>query len=68
MRAGLNVKLLILAWCGSGLALVALTLLAGPLGLGEPGFGYKKLLALLVGLETCGCGLVLRSRLHGLPE
>ena len=49
--------------CAGGLALAALALAAVPLGLGGLGFGYKKLLALLIGLEACGCGLLLRQRL-----
>ena len=47
---------------GLGLALLALVTL--PLHLGDPGFGYKKLLLLLLGLECCGCGLLLWRRLR----
>jgi hypothetical protein len=49
---------------GLGLALLALATL--PLHLGGPGFGYKKLIALLIGLECCGCGLLLWRRLRPL--
>jgi hypothetical protein len=53
---------------GGGLALALLALATLPLGLGGPDFGYKKLLALLLGLEACGCGLLLWRRLRPLRQ
>ncbi len=58
--------LLAAALCALGLALALLALLSVPLGLGGAGFGYKKLLALLLGLETAACGLLLWRRLRVL--
>lgn len=51
------------ALCAMGLLLVLLALAAVPLGLGGPGFGYKKLLLFLGGLECAACGLLLWRRL-----
>ncbi len=54
----------VLGLAGGGLLLALLALAAVPLGLGGPGFGYRKLLLLLFGLECCGCGLLLWRRLR----
>lgn len=54
------------ALCGGGLFLALIALAAIPLGIGGLGFGYKKLLLLLCGLECCGCGLLLWRRLRRL--
>ncbi len=63
---GKPVALLIAAALLGGGILLALAALATiPLGLGGPGFGYKKLLLLLVGLEAAGCGAALWRRLRG---
>lgn len=56
--------LVVLVLCVGGLLLALLALAAVPLGLGGPGFGYKKLLLLLFGLECCGCGVLLWRRLR----
>jgi hypothetical protein len=58
--------LLAAALCTLGLGVAVLALAAVPLGLGGAGFGYKKLLGVLLGLETCGCGLLLWSRLRAI--
>ena len=58
--------LLAAALCALGLGVVVLALVAVPLGLGGAGFGYKKLLGLLLGLEACGCGVLLWSRLRAI--
>lgn len=55
-----------LVLCALGLLVAVLALLAVPLGLGGAGFGYKKLLALLLGLEAVGCGVLLWRRLRAL--
>lgn len=52
------------ALCGGGGLLAVLALAAVPLGLGGDGFGYKKLLALLIGLETAACGALLWARVR----
>jgi hypothetical protein len=52
-------------WCG-GLVLAALILAAIPLGIGGDGFGYRKLLVLLIGVECCGAGLLLWRRLRAI--
>ena len=57
--------LLAVALCGGGCVLAAFALATVPLGLGGAGFGYKKLLLLLVGLEAAGCGLLLWRRIPG---
>ena len=49
-----------------GLGLSALVLIAVPLGVGGDGFGYRKLLALLFGLEGCCCGLLLWRRIKAI--
>jgi hypothetical protein len=64
-RAGL---LLALSLCALGLLVAALTAIAVPLGLGGAGFGYKKVLALFLGLEIAFCGALLWRRLRALPE
>jgi hypothetical protein len=51
------------ALCGGGLVFAATAIVSAPLGLGGPGFGYKKLLLLLGGLEAAGCGVLLWKRL-----
>jgi len=56
-------QLLALGLCALGLLAVALLLIALPLGLGGAGFGYKKVLALLLGLEIACCGALLWRRL-----
>jgi hypothetical protein len=56
--------LVAVALVGGGVVLALLALAAAPLGLGAPGFGYRKLLLLLGGLECCGCGLLLWRRLR----
>lgn len=56
--------LVAVALVGGGVVLALLALVAAPLGLGVPGFGYRKLLLLLCGLECCGCGALLWRRLH----
>lgn len=57
------------ALIGGGLFVAALALLAVPLGLGGPGFGYRKLLLLLFGLEAAYCGAWLWRRLgRGHPQ
>ena len=48
--------------CG-GILLAVAAVATIPLGLGGPGFGYKKLLMLLIGLEAAGCGILLWRRL-----
>jgi hypothetical protein len=53
--------------CALGLLVAALLLIAVPLGLGGAGFGYKKVLALLLGLELAFCGAILWRRLRALP-
>jgi hypothetical protein len=53
------------ALCGGGLVFAAVAVASVPLSLGGPGFGYKKLLLLLVGLEVAGCGALLWKRLNG---
>ena len=58
--------LLAAALCVGGVAVVALALTAAPLGLGGAGFGYKKVIGLLIGLEMAGCGVLLRQRLQRL--
>ena len=57
--------LLAVALCGGGCILAAVAIAAIPLGLGGDGFGYKKLLVLLIGLESAGCGALLWHRLRG---
>ncbi|MFN8513415.1 MAG: hypothetical protein U0232_06845 [Thermomicrobiales bacterium] len=52
------------ALCGGGLVFAAVAIATIPLGLGGPGFGYKKLLLLLAGLETAGCGVLLWRRIR----
>jgi hypothetical protein len=52
------------ALCGGGLVFAAVAIAAIPLGLGGPGFGYKKLILLLVGLEAAGCGVLLWRRVR----
>ena len=52
--------------CALGLGVALFALVVVPLGLGGAGFGYKKLLGLLLGLETCGCGVLLWSRLRAI--
>jgi hypothetical protein len=52
--------------CVSGLGVALLALAVVPLGLGGAGFGYKKLLGLLLGLESCGCGILLWFRLRAI--
>ena len=52
------------ALCGGGLLFAAVAVATIPLDIGGPGFGYKKLLLLLVGLEAAGCGLLLMKRLR----
>ena len=54
------------ALCCGGLALAALIVAAIPLGIGGPGFGYRKLLVLLIGLECCGAGLLLWRRIRAI--
>lgn len=54
------------ALCLGGLGVAALVLIAVPLGVGGVGFGYRKLLALLFGLEICGCGLLLWRRVRAI--
>jgi hypothetical protein len=54
------------ALCALGLEVAVVALAAVPLGLGGAGFGYKKLLAVLLGLETCGCGVLLWFRLRAI--
>lgn len=49
-----------------GLLTVGILLIAVPLGLGGAGFGYKKVLALLLGLEFAFCGVLLWRRLRAL--
>jgi hypothetical protein len=53
------------ALCGGGLLFAAVAIATIPLSIGGPGFGYKKLLLLLVGLEAAGCGVLLWKRLGG---
>jgi hypothetical protein len=52
------------ALCGGGLLFAAVAVASVPLGLGGPGFGYKKVLLLLIGLEAAGCGIVLWRRVN----
>jgi hypothetical protein len=59
-------RLLALGLCAIGLLATALILIAIPLGLGGAGFGYKKVLVLLLGLEIVFCGALLWRRLHAL--
>ncbi len=51
---------------GGGLVIALLTLIAGPLGLGGADFGYKKMLALLIGLEAAATGLLLWWRVRAI--
>lgn len=59
-------QLLALGLVALGLLVVALLLIALPLGLGGAGFGYKKVLALLLGVESACCGALLWRRLRAL--
>ena len=59
-------SLIAAALLGGGILLAVGAVAAIPLGLGGAGFGYKKLLLLLVGLEAAGCGVVLWRRLGGV--
>ncbi len=52
------------ALLGGGILLAVAAVATVPLSLGGPGFGYKKLLLLLVGLEAAGCGALLWRRLR----
>lgn len=52
--------------CAVGLLVVALLLIAVLLGLGGAGFGYKKVLVLLLGLEIAFCGALLWRRLRAI--
>jgi hypothetical protein len=58
--------LLAAALCCGGLGLAVLIILAVPLGIGGAGFGYRKLLVLLIGLECCGAGLLLWRRIRAV--
>jgi len=58
--------LLAFGLCALGLLVAAILLIAVPLGLGGAGFGYKKVLALLLGLEIAFCGALLWRRLRTL--
>lgn len=58
--------LLAAALCCGGLGLAALILAAGSLGIGGEGFGYRKLLAFLIGLECCGAGIILWWRIRAI--
>jgi hypothetical protein len=53
------------ALLGGGILLAVAAVAAIPLGLGGHGFGYKKLLMFLIGLETAACGVLLWRRLRG---
>jgi len=57
-------RLFALGLCAVGLLITALILIAIPLGLGGAGFGYKKVLVLLLGLEVTFCGALLWRRLR----
>ena len=57
-------RLFALGFCAVGLLVTALILLAIPLGIGGAGFGYKKVLVLLLGLEVSFCGALLWRRLR----
>ena len=56
--------LLAVALCGGGCFFAIVAIAAIPLGLGGDGFGYKKLLVLLIGVEAAGCGALLWRRLR----
>ena len=59
-------RLFALGLCALGLLVTALILIAIPLGLGGAGFGYKKVLVLLLGLEVAFCGALLWRRLRAI--
>ena len=52
------------ALCGGGLLFAAVAIATIPLDIGGTGFGYKKLMLLLVGLESAGCGVLLMKRMR----
>jgi len=59
-------QFLALGLCALGLVVAGLLLIAIPLGIGGAGFGYKKVLVLLLGLEIAYCGALLWRRLRAL--
>ncbi len=59
-------QLLALGLCALGFVIAVALLIATPLGLGGAGFGYKKVLVLLLGLEIACCGALLWRRLRTL--
>ena len=51
-----------LALAGVGILIVLLSAFAHPLGLGHPGFGWKKTLGVVVGVVIIVAGLWRRAR------